>query len=91
MIAEAVEKAVGRQVDVALGIARRNPPDRARRDDGVEGIVPEAVALGRLVIMQVFLALGVHSGSSHFSSLRAKRSNPYHVMRRDGLLRLRSQ
>ena len=54
VIAEAVEEAVGREVDVALGVARGNPADRARRDDGVEGIVLEAVAVGGLVIMQVF-------------------------------------
>src|SRR3954470_15425307 len=66
MVAKAVEKTVGREVDVALGIARGDPADRTRRDDGVERIVPEAVAVPRFVEVQVFLALGVHCGSSFF-------------------------
>src|SRR6266436_8392906 len=55
VVIEAVEKAVGRQVEVAVGIAGGDPADRARRDDGVEGIVLEAVAASWLVIVQVFL------------------------------------
>ena len=31
------------------GVARGNPADRARGDDGVEGIVPEAMAVARFV------------------------------------------
>jgi len=59
MVAEAVEEAVRRKVDVALRVSRRNPADRARGDDGIEGIVLEAVAVRRLVVMQVFLS---HAG-----------------------------
>ena len=60
MIAKTVEEAVGRKIDVALGVPRRDPADRARPDDGIEGIVPEAVAVLRFVEVQVFLAFGVH-------------------------------
>src|SRR5690349_3428949 len=35
-VAEGVEKAVRRQIDVAAAVARRDPPDRARRDDRIE-------------------------------------------------------
>src|SRR5258708_35579555 len=56
VIAEAVEETVGREGDVAIGVAGRNPADRARGDDGIEGIVLEAVAVGRLVIVHGFWA-----------------------------------
>jgi hypothetical protein len=58
-VSERVEEAVGRQIDVALGVARGDPADRPRRDDGVERIVLEAVALGGLVLVQVFVG---HAG-----------------------------
>src|SRR5258708_38074150 len=61
VVAEAVEEAVGRQIDIALAVPRRNPADRPGRDDGVEGIVLEAVAVLRFVKMQVFCG---HTGSS---------------------------
>src|SRR5258708_4380209 len=70
VIAEAVEEAVGRQIDIALGVARRDPADRARGDDGVEGIVLEAVAVLRFVKMQVFRAFPSSFGLFPFSSLR---------------------
>src|ERR1700731_1542513 len=54
MVAKAVKETVGREIDIALGVTRRNPADRARGDDGVEGIVPEAMAVFRLVEVQVF-------------------------------------
>ena len=94
VIAEGVEEAVGREVDVALGIARGNPADRARRDDGVEGIVLEAVAVRGLVEMQVFVG---HGGLLVIRSLRhrgAKRSaiaDPCHVALRRWIASLRSQ
>src|ERR1700712_5354985 len=59
LVAKAVEEAVGREVDVALAVARGNPPDRARRNDGVEGVVLEAVAVLGFVEMQV---LAGHAG-----------------------------
>ncbi len=65
VIAEGVEEAVGRQIDVAAAVARGNPPDRARGDDGVEGVVLEAVAVLRLVVMQVFCG---HAGTLPCSS-----------------------
>ena len=46
MVAKAVEKTVGREVDVALGIPRRDPADRAWAYDRVEGIVDEYLRLG---------------------------------------------
>src|SRR5439155_4349855 len=61
VVIEPVEKAVGRQIDVAPGIAGRDPADRARRDDGIEGIVLEAVAACRLVIVQILFS---HAGTS---------------------------
>jgi hypothetical protein len=54
VIAEAVEETIRREIDVALTVARGDPADRPRRDDGVEGIVLEAVALGGFVVVQVF-------------------------------------
>ena len=54
LVAEGVEEAVRREVDIALAVARGDPADRARSDDGVEGVVLEAVALGGLVVMEVF-------------------------------------
>src|ERR1700731_159010 len=55
-IAEAIEEAVRSEIEIALGVARRDPADRARRDDGIEGIVPEAVAVFRLVVVEVLRA-----------------------------------
>src|SRR5882672_3148520 len=71
VIAEGVEEAEARQIDVAVGIPRRDPADRARRDDGVEGIVPEAVAVRRLVIMQVLFS---HAGIFLIFVARMERS-----------------
>src|SRR5205807_2328621 len=63
-----------RQIDVAVGVAGGNPADRARRDDGVEGIVPEAVAVGRLVIMQIFFGhAGIALSVSSLPATNAKR------------------
>src|ERR1700722_3656325 len=55
-IIEAVEEAVGREIDVAFGVARRDPADWTRGDDGIERIVLEAMAVDRLVIVQIFRA-----------------------------------
>src|SRR5258705_13319865 len=66
VVIEAVEKAVWRRVEVALGIGGGDPADGAWRDDGIEGIVLEAVAARRLVIVQIFLG---HAGPL-FPSLR---------------------
>ena len=40
---ERAEEAVGREVQGAIGGARRNPADQARSDDGLERIVRETV------------------------------------------------
>src|SRR5882757_9023859 len=61
MIAKPVEEAVGREVDIAFCIARRDPADRTRCHDRIEWVVPQAVAVLRLVKMQVFRAWGVHA------------------------------
>jgi hypothetical protein len=52
-VAEGVEEAVGREVDIALGVAGGDPADRSRRDDGVERIVLQPMALGRFIVMDV--------------------------------------
>ena len=52
-VAEGVEEAVGREIDVALGITGGDPADRPRRDNGIEGIVLESMALGGLVEVDV--------------------------------------
>src|SRR3954466_9507223 len=57
-----------REVDAPLGVARREPADRSRRDDGVEGIVLEAVAFGGLVEVDVFV------GHALFPSRDCRRS-----------------
>src|SRR5262249_15338836 len=59
-VAEAVEEAVGCEIDVALGPTRGDPADRPRRDDGVERIVLQAMAVLGLVKVQVLRALRVH-------------------------------
>jgi hypothetical protein len=50
-VVEGVEKAVRRQIEDAVAAARRDPADGAGADDGVEGIVWEAVAGPRFVEM----------------------------------------
>src|SRR5579872_6500597 len=58
-VTEAVEEAVRRQIDVAFGVSRGNPADRTRRDDGIERVVLEAMAVLGLVKVQVFFG---HAG-----------------------------
>ena len=48
--------AAAREVDISLCIARGDPANRARGDDGVKWIVPQAMTVLRLVKMQVFRA-----------------------------------
>src|SRR5690606_1423774 len=45
LVAECVEEAVGRQIDDTTGRHAGNPPDRARADDGAEGVVGEKRAM----------------------------------------------
>src|SRR5450432_3017680 len=54
-VGKSVEETVGREIDVALGVPRRDPADRTRSDDGIERIVLEPVTVDRLVIMYVFI------------------------------------
>src|SRR3954467_14066906 len=61
MVTKAVEEAVGREVDVAFGVARGNPADRAWGYDRVERIMAQAVAVFRFVEMQVLWARCVHA------------------------------
>jgi hypothetical protein len=44
LVVEGVEEAVGREIAHARGADRRDPADRSRRDDGVQRIVPQAMA-----------------------------------------------
>src|SRR5437016_5956665 len=59
---EGVEKAVGREVDAAFGVNGGDPPDWARGDDRLEGIMGKAMALGRFVEVEV--GHGVYRGYS---------------------------
>ena len=52
-VIEGVEKTVRRQVECALRIARRDPANRSWPDDGVEGVVRQAVAVDRLIPVHV--------------------------------------
>src|SRR5476649_764333 len=52
-VVERIEEAVGRQVQVTIGILRRNPADGARADDGVERVMGQAVAVGGFVEVDV--------------------------------------
>jgi hypothetical protein len=60
IIIERIEEAIGRQVELPLRVSRGNPADRTRRNDSVEGVVPESMPLKRLVVVNV---LGIHSNT----------------------------
>ena len=52
-----VEKAVGRQIGPTLLIQARNPANRARRDNGLEGVMRQAMAkMGFVEHAKAFLA-----------------------------------
>ncbi len=53
LVVEGVKEAVGREIDVAVLAAGRDPADRTRPDDGVERIVPQPVAVPGFVKMIV--------------------------------------
>ena len=52
-VVEGVEEAVRRQIDPTARAPARNPPDRSRADDGVEGIMRQSVPVAGLVGMRV--------------------------------------
>src|SRR6266849_1973550 len=82
VVIEPVEKAIGRQIYVAHGIARRDPADRARRDDGIERIVLEAVAARRLVVVQILFNHARHPLPVIARSAATKQS---HIALRGGM------
>src|SRR5476649_1875374 len=64
-VVERIEEAVGRQVQVTIGILRRNPADGARADDGVERVMGQAVAVGGFVVVD-----GVGHGRDSWGGVR---------------------
>jgi hypothetical protein len=53
-----VEKAIGRQIGPALCIEAGNPANRARRDNGLEGVMRQAMAkMGFVEHAKAFLAV----------------------------------
>src|ERR1700722_5822865 len=57
LVAEGVEKAIGREIQHPLTPPGRYPADRPGTDDRIERIVGESMPLGGLVVMTVVVGL----------------------------------